>query len=299
MSKSLLSKIFIFILVMFSTTVVSAQSIKDVRINEIQVRNINGLRDEYGRQSAWIELHNAGYGKVNVGGCMLKVEGKEYRIPRGDPQTIIPTQGYVIFYAGGIHARGTFHTNFTLDNTDYVEFYDVDGKLIDKLRFNPSEMLDDVSYGRMKDNNGKEQLMNLPATTPGANNNTEEKTPRAELFRKADPSGIALTITAIAVVAIALIMLFFIFKYMGEFHMNAAQKKAAMSNSGKKVHSGKTGIITNDELAAIAIALYKYSEELHDNEDTVLTINRVTRVYSPWSSKIYGMRSFPGKKRLW
>ncbi|HAH59495.1 MAG TPA: phage tail protein, partial [Bacteroidales bacterium] len=31
--------------------------------------------------------------------------------------------------------------------------------------------------------------------------------------------------------------------------------------------------------------------ELHDHEDAVLTIKKVARTYSPWSSKIYGLRN--------
>ena len=36
--------------------------------------------------------------------------------------------------------------------------------------------------------------------------------------------------------------------------------------------------------------------DVHDVEDTVLTITRVKRSYSPWSSKIYTLRETPQKK---
>lgn len=45
--------------------------------------------------------------------------------------------------------------------------------------------------------------------------------------------------------------------------------------------------------AAIAMALYLYSSEIHDQENPVLTMIRVSRTYSPWSSKIYGLRKLP------
>ena len=61
------------------------------------------------------------------------------------------------------------------------------------------------------------------------------------------------------------------------------------------IKSERKGVITNDELAAIAIAIYKYSEKLQDDEKMSHTINRDSRVYSPWSSKIYGLRQFPNK----
>ena len=55
-------------------------------------------------------------------------------------------------------------------------------------------------------------------------------------------------------------------------------------------------VIPNDKLAAIAIALYKYSESLYHNELMMLTINKVSKMYSPWNSKIYGLRQAPNRK---
>lgn len=43
--------------------------------------------------------------------------------------------------------------------------------------------------------------------------------------------------------------------------------------------------------AAIAMALYLYYAEVHDEESTVITIKTVERRYSPWSSKIYGLNN--------
>jgi hypothetical protein len=45
--------------------------------------------------------------------------------------------------------------------------------------------------------------------------------------------------------------------------------------------------------AAIVMALYLYTNEIHDQEDPVITMIRVSRTYSPWSSKIYGLRKSP------
>ena len=32
---------------------------------------------------------------------------------------------------------------------------------------------------------------------------------------------------------------------------------------------------------------------VHDNESTILTLNKVRKAYSPWSSKIYSLRQLP------
>jgi hypothetical protein len=47
--------------------------------------------------------------------------------------------------------------------------------------------------------------------------------------------------------------------------------------------------ISADANAAICTALYLYFTELHDEEKYVMTVKKVSRTYSPWSSKIYGI----------
>jgi glutaconyl-CoA/methylmalonyl-CoA decarboxylase subunit delta len=44
--------------------------------------------------------------------------------------------------------------------------------------------------------------------------------------------------------------------------------------------------------AAIAAAVYLYLDEVHDKESGMMTIRKVSRTYSPWSSKIYGLNIF-------
>lgn len=46
-------------------------------------------------------------------------------------------------------------------------------------------------------------------------------------------------------------------------------------------------------VAAIGLALQLYIEDMHDYEKTVMTIQKVVKPYSPWSSKIYGLRQHP------
>lgn len=50
---------------------------------------------------------------------------------------------------------------------------------------------------------------------------------------------------------------------------------------------------TNEIQAAIGLALHLYLNEQHDYEKTILTIQKVIRPYSPWSSKIYMLRRCP------
>lgn len=299
MIKLVIKKAGLLFICMFAAFAVSAQSIKDLRINEIMVKNTDALRDDYGRTTGWIEIHNTGYGKVNVGGAYLRIKGKEFRIPQGDPRTQLGARGYLLFYAGGDTDKGTFYTNFTLDDTDYIVLSDPDNKnkVIDSLHFNRADMVENVSYGWFKEQ-GVERLMNLPSSTPRANNNTLDTMPRSELFRQADPSGIVLTVTAVAIVGIGLTLLYLIFKFMGRTHIRLAQRKKTQIKEDKSASVApiKKEVMTREELVVIAAAIYKYSEDLHDIEDTVLTINRVARAYSPWSSKIYGIMQTINRK---
>ena len=51
--------------------------------------------------------------------------------------------------------------------------------------------------------------------------------------------------------------------------------------------------------AAISVLtepFYFQGDDNHDIENTILTINKVTKNYSPWSSKIYTLRETPHKK---
>ena len=54
-------------------------------------------------------------------------------------------------------------------------------------------------------------------------------------------------------------------------------------------------IISNEKLAAIAIALYKYSKSLSPNKPMTLTFNKASKMNSPWNSKFYGLRQIPNK----
>jgi hypothetical protein len=49
--------------------------------------------------------------------------------------------------------------------------------------------------------------------------------------------------------------------------------------------------VPSGDIAAIAMALYLYFNEMHDQESDIITVKRVSKTYSPWSSKLYSMRN--------
>jgi len=51
------------------------------------------------------------------------------------------------------------------------------------------------------------------------------------------------------------------------------------------------------EFAAIAAVIHLYSGELHDKENTIMTINKIARAYSPWCSKLYFQNQYFNLRR--
>jgi len=49
----------------------------------------------------------------------------------------------------------------------------------------------------------------------------------------------------------------------------------------------------NEVVAVIGLALDMYLKDVHDYENTIITMQKVMRPYSPWSSKIYTLREMP------
>lgn len=287
----------LFLFVLLISFGAKAQRATSIRINEVLVINNDNFVDDYGKRHPWIELFNSSAGTVNIQGCFLtndKNNPKKYPIPKGDVQTLIPPRQHTLFWADGEPDRGTFHVNFTLDPTkeNYIALYDADGKtLIDEITI-PAQQTADISYGRQVD--GQDNWMSLTKVTPSTNNLTLDSNEKIENFKEKDEFGIAMTITAMAVVFLGLFLLYIIFKQIGKLSI-AASKRNAQKASGTSPVAANAGQESGEIFAAIATALYEMSDDNHDIEHTVLTIRKVARTYSPWSSKIYGLREVPKK----
>lgn len=97
-------------------------------------------------------------------------------------------------------------------------------------------------------------------------------------------SGFTLAAVGIAIVFCALTGLYIAFKFLGRITSgNLTTKSAASSETAPAFN------LTGETNAAIGLALHLYFSELHDEETLALTINRISKRYSPWSSKIYGV----------
>ena len=281
-----------------------AQSATSLRINEVLVVNDQNYQDDYGLHNAWIEIFNTSFASVNLEGCFLtndKNNPTKYPIPKGDVLTLIKPRQHALFWADGMPNRGTFHVNFTLDpnKENYIALYDSNGKtLIDEVTI-PAGQLADRSYAREKDGSAN-WVLNGEAhhryVTPTTNNLTLQKPPNSAKSNNHDSIGIGMAIIAMSVVFIGLVLLYLSFKAVGNVAVRLG-KKNAMKATGitdkTEAKEKNLGSHTGEETAAIAMALHEYLNDAHDVEDMILTINKVKRTYSPWSSKIYTLRQTP------
>ncbi len=103
--------------------------------------------------------------------------------------------------------------------------------------------------------------------------------------------GYIILVTGLFIVFSSLILLTIFFK-LGVPALLSAYKSIKKSKQILKrdtlvpVRSEKD--FTGETAAAIAMALHLYLHEQHDNENAILTIKQARKLYSPWSSKIYG-----------
>ncbi len=109
-------------------------------------------------------------------------------------------------------------------------------------------------------------------------------------------NGLGLVLIAMSVVFIGLILLYVSFKIVGNIAVKLGKRNAmkAIGITDKVEAKEKNlGSHSGEEAAAIAMALHEFMNDAHDVEDMILTINKVKRTYSPWSSKIYTLRQTP------
>lgn len=294
----------------------AAQSRGGLRINEVMVNNTNSIVDDYGEKGAWIELFNSTYAPLEISSVYLTTErpvqgksidkAKMYAVPLGDVNTRIPKRQHVIFWADGMPTRGTFHTNFTLNEGEenYIAIYDADCKtLIDEIII-PADLQPGQSFARKVDGEGG---INNPEDweirdgseanyiTPSSNNVIKDTNKKVDTFHERDKSGVALTIMAMCIVFSALLILclcFMLISKIGARIIRANKMKSQGLAPREVAREDRPDHDSGEEIAAIVMALHEHLDA-HDTEQTILTISKVKKAYSPWSSKIYSMRELP------
>ena len=116
----------------------------------------------------------------------------------------------------------------------------------------------------------------------------------ADEFAKLDPTGVGLIIIALTIVFTVLITLYFAFKFIAKLYKVNFRKLFSRKRSGMEAPA-QTEEISGETLAAITLALHLYHKELQGLDDAIITIKNAAKKYSPWSSKIYGLRKTPNQ----
>ena len=278
-------------------------------INEVLVDNQGNFQDDYGLHSGWIEIFNKSYSSADLAGCLLRVSSQPgdtvtYFIPKGDVLTLLKPRQHTLFWADGTPRRGTFHTNFVLSKTNenWIGLYDSGKKLLDEVIVPAGVLKTNYSYARVNDGLNEWEVKDDSAekyVTPSTNNKTIESNPKMDKFEQHDPVGVGMSVLAMAVVFIGLILLYICFRFIGKIAV-LLRKRNAMKvqnvTDHKEAKEMKLGEAPGEVIAAISMALHEAQGADHDIEETILTISRVKRSYSPWSSKIYTLRETPNKK---
>lgn len=278
-------------------------------LNEVLIDNESNFQDDYGLHSAWIEIFNRSYGSADLAGCYLKFSSQPgdtatYFIPKGDILTLVKPRQHSLFWADGEPNRGTFHTNFKLNaqSSNWIGLYDSGKKLLDQVTIPAGTLKTNESYARVSDAANEWEVKgrsNDKYVTPSTNNKTIDSNAKMEKFEEHDSVGIGMAISAMSVVFCGLILLFIAFKIVGKASVSLSKRNAMKAKGITDKQEAKEKLLgeaPGEIFAAIAMAMHEMQSDVHDVEDTVLTITRVKRSYSPWSSKIYTLRETPLKK---
>ena len=116
---------------------------------------------------------------------------------------------------------------------------------------------------------------------------------QSERILASDPHGFGLGLVAICVVFVALICIWLIMMLFSSIIRKSTEKNAGKPAVAKGPSIGAIASGVDGEVyAAIAAAIYAYEQDLHDEEDTIITIQKVERAWTPWNAKFYNMNHY-------
>lgn len=300
MNKTKIGIFLSLLLLVGLTSCAEQKSNNKLVLNEVLLDNQTSFQDDYGMHSAWIEIFNRSYGSADLAACLLKVSSQPgdtatYFIPKGDILTLVKPRQHALFWADGEPNRGTFHTNFQLNpaTSNWIGLFDSGRKLIDQVVIPAGALAPNQSYARESDASAKWEVKGGSTdkyVTPSTNNKTINSNAKMEKFEEKDADGVGMSITAMSVVFIGLILLYVSFKIVGKVAVNLSKRNTMKAKGVNKEEAKQLTEAPGEVYAAISMALHEIQNEVHDVEETVLTITRVKRSYSPWNSKIYTLR---------
>lgn len=211
------------------------------------------------------------------------------------PKSVGFYDGYMVFLASA------------KKDTSYLAVVDMDGNIVKRIDFNccnyafkffPNELIVvgrnplgyDINVFQITDG-----IANI-SLDEGCHTRMHYHVPKqADRIRESDPVGLGLTVVAVSVVFLALLTISLILKGYGKIILKTQDRKASkeQKNSNATTLPTPSASETSGEIyAAIAAAIFLYDDELHDEEDTVITIQKVERAWTPWNAKYYNMNHY-------
>lgn len=107
-------------------------------------------------------------------------------------------------------------------------------------------------------------------------------------FSLVDNEAFVVFIVGYSIVFLALVALYYVFNTIPKIIKIKLRNK--LREEGRVECAEEADLDISGEVnAAISSALFMYFNEMHDEESGVLTVKRVSKRYSPWSSKIYSV----------
>lgn len=100
---------------------------------------------------------------------------------------------------------------------------------------------------------------------------------------------LTLAVVGYLTVFFALVIMYFVYNNIPKLINLKTRHK--LRREGKIKEAEKELTVTGEVNAAISMALYLYLNE-HDEESHTLTIKKVQRSYTPWSSRIYSVNDY-------
>lgn len=284
------------------------QGARNIKINEVMVKNTASIVDEYGRYGSWIELSNIAYSSYNVRGMYITTDrsvlnkklsvpervSKMSQIPSGNDATLMSARKHLVLFLGSQPAKGTCHltASVTEGQPNWIALYDGNGvDLIDSVTV--PALSANISWARVKDGSTEWGVKNADEVTPGTSNTTEQGESKTAKIKREDPYGIGITVLSMGIVFFCLALLYAFFRILGIFmaHKQTIKKakniqpvKVAVKAGEKIAETGhKTKVILKDGLqtggidkevyiAVISMALKQYQDDVHDNESNIITI---------------------------
>jgi glutaconyl-CoA/methylmalonyl-CoA decarboxylase subunit delta len=115
----------------------------------------------------------------------------------------------------------------------------------------------------------------------------------ADEFVKMDPYGIGMAFIAMSIVFIVLAVVYLIFKNLSKGYLFFQNRSIKKQSINIVANAPTPDAVEAEVTAAISMALYLYRTKQHDEDSLKMTIQRISKLYSPWSSKLYMLNQPP------